>query len=147
MTQRIYIVTSGEYSDYRIEAAYTTYEEALEAAKQVNQLDEDGDRPEVTNIEVFEGSNRMWYAEEEIEKKAYTLYDITCRITLKGISVVHRKDRVFTPQRATVNEHPGGFKVIGTNLPEIQKVLSDTIIADHRIQTQKLIKKIGKIGK
>lgn len=24
MTQRIYIVTSGEYSDYRIEAAYTT---------------------------------------------------------------------------------------------------------------------------
>ena len=45
MTQRIYIVTSGEYSDYRIEAAYTNYEEALAAAKRTAQPDGDGYRP------------------------------------------------------------------------------------------------------
>ena len=89
MTQRIYIVTSGEYSDYRIEAAYTTYEEALSAAKKIKKPDQNGYHLESVNIEVFEGNKRLWDVEEDIKKQAYTLYKITCDLTPYDLSLIH----------------------------------------------------------
>ena len=143
MTQRIYIVTTGEYSDYRIEAAYTTYEEALEAAEQVTQPDEAGYRLESPKIEVFEGNNRMWDAEEEIEKQAHTLYEIACEITPQGARTFTRKERIFSPERAAIKKLNGRFIVTGTDLTEVKKVLSDTLTAEYQGQVQNIIGKIG----
>lgn len=143
MTQRIYIVTSGEYSDYRIEAAYTTYEEALKAAEQVTQPDERGFWLESTKIEVFEGNKRMWDVEEEIEKQAHTLYEITCEITPQGARTSTREERIFSPERANVRKFNNRFVVTGTDLTEVKKVLSDTLTAEYQNRVQKLVEKIG----
>lgn len=143
MTQRIYIVTSGEYSDYRIEAAYTTYEEALKAAEQVTQPDKEGYRLESTKIEVFEGNKRMWDAEEEIEKQAHTLYEIRCEIRPQGARTFVQEERVFVPERASVRKFNDRFIVTGTDLTEVKKVLSDTLTAEYQAQVQNIIGKIG----
>lgn len=143
MTQRIYIVTSGEYSDYRIEAAYTTYEEALEEAKRVAKPDANNYIPSSPNIEVFEGNERMWDAEEEIEKQAHTLYEITCEITPQGARTFGREERVFIPERASVRKLNDRFVVTGTDLTEVKKVLSDILTAEYQSRVQNLIEKIG----
>lgn len=143
MTQRIYIVTSGEYSDYRIEAAYTTYEEALEAAEQVTQPDKKDYWIESAKIEVFEGNKRMWDVEEEIEKQAHTLYEITCEITPQGARTFTREERIFTAQRAAIRKRAGRFIVTGTDLTEVKKVLSDTLTAEYQGQVQNIIGEIG----
>lgn len=139
MTQRIYIVTSGEYSDYRVEAAYTTYEEALAAAKRTAQPDGDGYRPSHLNIEVWEGDTRIWDAEEEIKKDTYTLYTVTCNLVNRPSVKYGREEIVFTPQRATVVRNSFGTRVTGTDLTEVKKVLSDTITADYQAKAQRLI--------
>ena len=143
MTQRIYIVTSGEYSDYRIEAAYTTYEEALEAAKKVAKPDANKYIPSFPNIEVFEGNNRMWDAEEEIEKQAHTLYEIRCEIRPQGARTFVQEERVFISERAKVRKFNDRFIVTGTDLTEVKKVLSDTLTAEYQAQVQNLVEKIG----
>lgn len=143
MTQRIYIVTSGEYSDYRIEAAYTTYEEALEAAKKIAKPDANNHIPSFPNIEVFEGDERMWDAEEEIEKQAHTLYEITCEITPQGARTFAQEERSFVPERASVRKFNNRFVVTGTDLTEVKKVLSDTLTAEYQAQVQSIIGKIG----
>lgn len=139
MTQRIYIVTSGEYSDYRIEAAYTTYEEALAAAKRTAQPDGDGYRPSHLNIEVYEGDTRIWEAEEEIKQDTYTLYTVTCNLVNQPPVKYGREEIVFSPQRATVVRNGFGTRVTGTDLSEVKKVLSDTITADYQAKAQRLI--------
>lgn len=139
MTQRIYIVTSGEYSDYRIEAAYTNYEEALAAAKRTAQPDSDGYRPSHLNIEVYEGDTRIWEAEEEIKQDTYTLYTVTCNLVNQPPVKYGREEIVFSPQRATVVRNGFGTRVTGTDLAEVKKVLSDTITADYQAKAQRLI--------
>lgn len=143
MTQRIYIVTSGEYSDYRIEAAYTTYKEALEAAKKVEKPDGKGYRPTSSSIEVFEGNERLWDVEDEIEKQTHTLYEISCEIRSQGVRTFAQKERVFIPERASVRKRGDRFVVTGTDLTEVKKVLSDTLTAEYQTQVQKLVEKIG----
>lgn len=143
MTQRIYIVTTGEYSDYRIEAAYTTYEEALEAAKKIAKPDANNHIPSFPNIEVFEGNERMWDAEEEIEKQAHTLYEIRCEITPQGARTFAQEERSFVPERASVRKFNDRFVVTGTDLTEVKKVLSDTLTAEYQSRVQKLVEKIG----
>jgi len=139
MTQRIYIVTSGEYSDYRIEAAYTDYEQALAAAKRTAQPDSDGYRPSHLNIEVYEGDTRIWDAEEEIKKDTYTLYTVTCNLVNKPAVQYGMEEIVFTPRRATLERDSWGIMVTGTDLTEVKKVLSDTITADYQAKAQRLI--------
>lgn len=139
MTQRIYIVTSGEYSDYRIEAAYTTYEEALDAAKRAAQPDSDGYRLSHLSIEVYEGDTRIWDAEEDIKKDTYTLYTVTCDLSGQSPVRYGREEIVFTPQRATLERDAWGIRVTGTDLTEVKKVLSDTITADYLAKAQRII--------
>lgn len=139
MTQRIYIVTSGEYSDYRIEAAYTTYEEALEAAKRAAQPDSDGYRPSNLNIEVWEGDTRIWDVEEEIKQDTYTLYTAICNLMRNPEVRYGQEEIVFNPQRATIERDVFTTRVTGTDLTEVKKVLSDTITADYQAKAQRII--------
>ena len=139
MTQRIYIVTSGEYSDYRIEAAYADYEQALAAAKRTARPDSDGYRPSHLNIEVYEGDTRIWDAEEEIKQDTYTLYTVRCNLTHNPPVTYGREEIVFNSQRAIVERDGFSTRVTGTDLTEVKKVLSDTITADYQAKAQRLI--------
>lgn len=139
MTQRIYIVTSGEYSDYRIEAAYTDYEQALAAAKRASRPDSDGYRPSHLSIEVYEGDKRIWDAEEEIKRDTYTLYTAICNLTTQPPVRYGQEEIVFNPQRATLERDHFTMRVTGTDLAEVKKVLSDAIAADYQAKAQRLI--------
>lgn len=137
MTQRIYIVTIGDYSDYRIKAAYTTLEEAInyieERTKNVEQLsryDQD------YGIEIFDGDTRKWQEEagedyKKIQARKNTLYFMQCRDIFRpqDSCTVSQYDFYIPPQRAFVESYDRGFIVKGTDQTEVKKVFSDTLAA------------------
>ncbi len=137
MTQRIYIVTNGEYSDYRIKAAYTTLEEAIhyieERTKNVEQLsryDQD------YGIEIFDGDTQKWQEEagedyKKIQARKNTLYSMKCDDIFRpqDSCTVSQYDFYIPPQRAFVESYGRGFIVKGTDYTEVKKVFSDTLTA------------------
>lgn len=137
MTQRIYIVTNGEYSDYRIKAAYTTLEEAIhyieERTKNVEQLSR---YDEGYGIEIFDGDTQIWSSDgdedyKKIEARKNTLYFMQCSDIFRpqDSCAVSQQDFYIPPQRAFVDSGDRGFIVKGTDLTEVKKVFSDTLAA------------------
>lgn len=137
MTQRIYIVTIGEYSDYRIKAAYTTLEEAIhyieertKNAKQLSRYDND------YGIEIFDGDTQIWQSDgdddyKKIETRKNTLYFMQCRDIFRpqDSCTLGQHDFYIPPQRAFVESYDRGFIVKGTDHTEVKKVFSDTLAA------------------
>lgn len=137
MTTRIWIVTTGSHSDYQIQGAYTTEQEALEHARTIEQ--EEGYRAEV-GIEVYDGSEQIW--DEEPTRR--TLYRVEYRITdAKPVTQVIEDAIYCHEMRAKVERHGKyGFAVVGTDLAEAKKVFSDTLTADMIRQAQGIIEQL-----
>lgn len=88
MEKKIYIVTSGEYSDYGIDAVFTTKENAVEY---VEQHGTDYNIEEYNLDEEVVKETKLWFIEFEIESQEIkhaspTTYNIdknkdTCKVT------------------------------------------------------------------
>lgn len=134
MTSRIWIVTTGSHSDYRIQGAYAAEAEALEHALTIEE--KEGYRAE-TGIEVYDGPERIW--DEEPQRR--TLYRIEYSISKARPETKAIENVIYGHEMRAKVERYGqhGFTVVGTDLDEAKKVFSDTLTADMIRQAQGII--------